>query len=1121
MTDVFDAPTTKLPTTPAEPAAAAGGDVPQLATDVELIGLFEDSGFKEPPCIARRSDGQIVQLAPLLFALAEQVDGKRDVDQIAEAFSERIERGVDAAMVQELLDEQLRPLGIVQLAEGHTGQLSKLDPLLALRFRARVLPARLVHSITTVFKPLFAPPVLALALLAFAALDVWLFGVHGISQGLRHVLYQPTWLLALLGGVVLATAFHEIGHASAVRYGGARPGVMGVGIYIVWPAFYTDITDAYRLGKWGRLRADTGGMYFNALFALAIGGAYALTGLEPLLLLIVLQNFAIIQQSLPFLRLDGYYIISDLTGVPDMFSRIKPVLRSLIPGRPADERVTELKPWVRWVVTAYVLTVIPVLGLAILLMVVHAPRAFATAYDSVALHYQHAGPAFRDGKTLAGVMDVVQMLVLVLPGAGLIYTVVKLGRQAGPAAWRWSSGSAWKRPVLAMATAGAAAGLAFLWWPHDSYRPIQPGERGTLVSAVRSLRDVPSGHAALTPTRARELQGAPLRSKRTTTSRERSGGSTEEGSGGGSHVRTAPETVTEPGTVTPEEDTTAETEEPTVTEEAPPATTTPTPTTTTPAPTTTTPTQTTPTQTTPTRPRQPPPHEPIPQTPTARLPRHPRAGRGCGHRRGRRRRGSRPGLLGNRDQHQGQLLGLPADLRDPQGRGRHRRQRERGRRLRELHRLPDRGDLDPDPADPGLADDLHADEHRAGAQRELHAVRHARDGVPVRGRHRHEAEVHARRATGDRRHPQAARAPAQVGPLGARDPKPGRRADGPALRGARHRARRRRAEAEAEARASRAVGDHAGRGAAGPDHGDDRDDRTTGDDRDHAAAGDHHRAADHDRDHAAGDDHHDDAVIRRSLALATAVTVLAAAGCGGSDGPADLADRAGRNIGKVRSGELHLRFTLDAGPGSTVGVDVAGPFSLSSSRPLPALDVRYTQLAGTKSTSASLISTGTDAYLRTTSGVTKLTAEQVAPLRAVVGGESGTGLSLDLGSWLRDASRTDGPEIEGQATDRIDGAMDAGKAISDLVAAGRGAPGGAAAVQEIDRLRDSVSRARMSVLAGRSDHLLRRLRATITFSLPEPLRSQTKGRDQLTADFTLVIGRPNRPIAVPAAPSGR
>ena len=95
---------------------------------------------------------------------------------------------------------------------------------------------------------------------------------------------------------------------------------MGVGIYIVWPAFYTDVTDAYRLGRGGRLRADLGGVYFNCVFVLVIAAAYAVTGFEPLLVLVIVQHMQILQQFLPFLRLDGYYILSDLTGVPDMFT---------------------------------------------------------------------------------------------------------------------------------------------------------------------------------------------------------------------------------------------------------------------------------------------------------------------------------------------------------------------------------------------------------------------------------------------------------------------------------------------------------------------------------------------------------------------------------------------------------------------------------------------------------------------------------------------------------------------------------------------------------------------------------------------------------------------------------
>jgi putative peptide zinc metalloprotease protein len=497
------------PNTPAPPEARAAAAPPRLADGVELIGLFEDSGFKEPPYIARRADGQVVQMAPMLYALAEEVDGERSYEEVGTALSHRIQRGVTGEMAEMLIEEQLRPLGIVAPKDGEHQELKKVDPLLALKFRAAVLPDSVVRGLTTIFKPLFLPPVMALAIAAFVGLDVWLFFVHGISQSLRHTLYNPALLLVLLGGVVIATAFHEIGHATGCRYGGARPGVMGVGIYIVWPAFYTDITDAYRLGKWGRLRTDVGGMYFNAIFALAIGAAYALTSFEPLLLLVVLQTFAIVQQSLPFLRLDGYYIISDLTGVPDILMRIKPVLASLVPGRKADDRVTELKPWVRAVVTTYIALLVPLLGLMFTLMVINAPRLFATGWDSFWTHYDVVGPAFDHGQALRGIRAALQMVVLALPAIGFAYTAARIAARGSTGAWRWSAGSMVRRAGVSLAGAAIVGAIAFTWWPNGDYRPIQPGERGTLTGGFKQIANVTSGRAALTPERQQQLHGAP------------------------------------------------------------------------------------------------------------------------------------------------------------------------------------------------------------------------------------------------------------------------------------------------------------------------------------------------------------------------------------------------------------------------------------------------------------------------------------------------------------------------------------------------------------------------------------------------------------------------------------
>jgi putative peptide zinc metalloprotease protein len=503
------------PVATAAPAGAADpappGPPPRLADGIELVGEYQDSGFKDPPYIVRRADGQIIQLPQMLYALAEQVDGKRSYDEIAEAFSHAIGRGVTGDMVRMLADEQLRPLGVLAAPDGSSPQVQKVDPLLALKFKTAVIPEGVTRALTTIFKPLFLPPVVFAVVAGLVALDGWLLFVHGIAGPLRAAIYQPALLLGLLGCVVLATAFHEIGHATACRYGGAKPGVMGVGIYVVWPAFYTDVTDAYRLGRGGRLRTDLGGVYFNAVFALVTAGVYALTSFEPLLLVVLIQNFAIMQQLLPLLRLDGYYIISDLTGVPDMLSRIRPVLTSLLPGREPSDRVTELKPWVRVAVTGYVCTVVPVLLLSLVLMVAHAPRAFATAYDSAGVQWDRIAAA---PGLVAGAAGLVQLALLVLPCLGMVMTSGRIGGRVCKSAWCWSEGEPLRRGVLGVGTATAVGVAAFLWWPNGEYRPIQPTERGTIQAAVRSLSAVPTGRPALTVERQRELGGAPTERER-------------------------------------------------------------------------------------------------------------------------------------------------------------------------------------------------------------------------------------------------------------------------------------------------------------------------------------------------------------------------------------------------------------------------------------------------------------------------------------------------------------------------------------------------------------------------------------------------------------------------------
>src|SRR5215470_13706217 len=319
--------------------------VPRLADGVELLGEYQDSGYSRPPSLVRRPDGQVIQMSPLLYRVACRIDGSRGPDAIADLVSGDLGRSLSADQVRYLIAAKLLPLGVV--ADAAAPAAPKASPLLALRARGTLLPERAANVAGALLRPLFRRPLIAAVIGCVLAVDYWLFAAHGLGGGLQQVLRDPADLLIVLGLSVVSAVFHECGHAAGCRYGGARPGVIGVGIYLVWPSFFTNVTDSYRLSRAGRLRTDLGGLYFNLIFMLALAAVYSVTSAEVLLLVIAITHLEMLEQLLPFVRFDGYFILSDLVGVPDLFARVAPILRNALRKGPRDPRVTGLRRWAR------------------------------------------------------------------------------------------------------------------------------------------------------------------------------------------------------------------------------------------------------------------------------------------------------------------------------------------------------------------------------------------------------------------------------------------------------------------------------------------------------------------------------------------------------------------------------------------------------------------------------------------------------------------------------------------------------------------------------------------------------------------------------------------------------
>jgi putative peptide zinc metalloprotease protein len=443
------------------------------AEGIELLGDVHGSGYKDGAALVRRADGQVVQLGPLMYALLDEMDGRRNIAELAHALCERLGRTCDEEHVVRLAEK----LAAQGLLAGHEDNAPpRRNPLLALRWKVLVTDPkwtlRLTRPFTFLYRPWIAWPIVA----AFAGV-IWFVLFHkGVASATSQAFDRPGLLLLVVGLAIASAGFHELGHAAACRYGGATPGGMGMGLYLVWPAFYTDVTDAYRLPRRDRLRVDLGGIYFNAIIAVATLAVWLVVRLDALFLLIALQLLIMVKNLSPVIRSDGYHILSDLTGIPDLYAHIGPTMRRLLPWRRREP--SALTGRARALVTVWVLVVVPVLLAMMLGAVILLPRMVATAWDS-GRTISHAIP-HEGGMGIAA--SLLRLFALSLPAVASLLITQRLVRGALRKGWSWSDGRPQRQVLVVVVAAGVACCAGWAWWPAGQYQAVQPYEHATLTN---------------------------------------------------------------------------------------------------------------------------------------------------------------------------------------------------------------------------------------------------------------------------------------------------------------------------------------------------------------------------------------------------------------------------------------------------------------------------------------------------------------------------------------------------------------------------------------------------------------------------------------------------------------
>lgn len=159
-----------------------------------------------------------------------------------------------------------------------------------------------------IFKCLFSKLAFVLVTPLIVVNIIYSCFIHNINNSDQNLFL--TLILLTLSGV-----FHEIGHISASIKFGFVPKWAGIGIYFTSIIFFVDVDDTWKLPQKQRLVVDMGGIYFQLMIASLYFVVYLVFNQAIFLYVSSLIAIASLFNLNPFLKYDGYWILSDILGV--------------------------------------------------------------------------------------------------------------------------------------------------------------------------------------------------------------------------------------------------------------------------------------------------------------------------------------------------------------------------------------------------------------------------------------------------------------------------------------------------------------------------------------------------------------------------------------------------------------------------------------------------------------------------------------------------------------------------------------------------------------------------------------------------------------------------------------
>ena len=181
-------------------------------------------------------------------------------------------------------------------------------------FETTILSPKKAEKWSKIIQPLFQPIFFWIGfslLFTLAIYNIWT---------LHHFHLDTKYIMYLFIIYIISAFIHEFGHIAACNRFTKKNGEIGVGIYFLFPVFYSNITPIWGAKKEERIITNLAGVYVQLFIILFLYIVYLITDIHEIQDIIGASTVIILYQLIPFIRTDGYWILSDLTDSPNLLS---------------------------------------------------------------------------------------------------------------------------------------------------------------------------------------------------------------------------------------------------------------------------------------------------------------------------------------------------------------------------------------------------------------------------------------------------------------------------------------------------------------------------------------------------------------------------------------------------------------------------------------------------------------------------------------------------------------------------------------------------------------------------------------------------------------------------------